>query len=319
VNHLTFAYPFVLAGLVAVPLLLVLYVVSERRRGKVAARFATPALLPNLLPRRPGFRRHVAPLLGLLALAALVAGAARPQRPSTQARKQATVILAIDTSRSMGATDVRPTRLAAAESAARTLVAELPADARVGLVAFTRTARVVTAPTSDRGVIDGAIRGLQLGGGTAVGDAIVTSLGLLPKPPAGSTSPHGAIVLLSDGATTEGKIGPVAAARQAHTAHVPVYTVALGTSSGEIKDPVSGAMVAVPPDAASLAAVARAAGGSTYSTGNASELRAIYDRIGRTVGHLRVEQDLAIAFIGIAGALLLIAAGASLRWFRTLA
>src|SRR6185437_3592945 len=139
-RQVEFAAPLVLLILFALPVALVFYAIHERRQGRTIARFANPALLPNLLPRRASWRRHVAPVILLLALAALVCGAARPQRETTVPRHQATVILLMDTSRSMTATDVKPNRLEAAKAAARTLVSELPDDGRVGIVAFTRVA-----------------------------------------------------------------------------------------------------------------------------------------------------------------------------------
>jgi Ca-activated chloride channel family protein len=324
VRQVQFASPLVLLILFALPLALVLYAIHERRQGRTIARFANPALLPNLLPRRASWRRHVAPVILLLALAALVCGAARPQRQTTVPRRQATVVLVIDSSRSMSATDVKPTRLAAARAAARTLVAALPDDGRVGVVAFTRIPQTLNAPTDDRTVIDGSLRSLTVGGGTAVGDAIVRALGLVAQSQKGVQAPAGgrapaAIVLLSDGSSTEGHVGPLAAARRAKASHVPVYTVSLGTSSGTVVDPGTGKTLPVPPDPASLGAIARAAGGKTYTASTASHLKDVYGRIGRQVGTQVQDQDLSRFFIGGGIALVALAMLASARWFRTLA
>src|SRR5262249_41664495 len=153
-------------------------------------------------------------LVLLVALASLTVGAARPERTVMEPSDQATLVLAIDTSRSMTATDVKPNRLDAAKAAARTVIERLPGDGQVGIVAFTRDVKVLNAPTTDRGVIASSLRSLQIGGGTAVGDAIVQSLKLLGGETAQAANPARAIVVLSDGASTEGKVGPYAAARQ---------------------------------------------------------------------------------------------------------
>ena len=318
----SFRWPIVLVALVAIPLLLAAYALRERRRGARGSRFANPALMPNLVTRTPRWRRHVIPVVLLLALAALVVGAARPQRTVIADRHQTTIILALDTSRSMASTDVKPSRLAAATSAAKTLVAALPVDGRVGVVAFTRKVHVLNTPTDDRSVIDGSLGHLQIGGGTAIGDAIVTSTGLVShdrETQAGTAAndrPTAAIVLLSDGSSTEGKVGPLVAARRAKKAGVAVYTIALGTKGGTIKDPVTGGVTSVAPDPKALAAIAKAGGGKGFSATNAAQLRSIYAGIGKTIGHEPQEQDLGVGFIGLAMLLVLGSTGLSLRWFR---
>lgn len=318
----SFRWPIVLVALAVIPVLLVAYAIREHRRSKRGSRFANPALMPNLVTRTPRWRRHVIPVILLLALAALLVGAARPQRTVIADKRQATIILAIDSSRSMTATDVKPSRLAAARAAAKTLVASLPVDGRVGVVGFTRTVHALNAPTDDRSVIAGSLNHLTVGGGTAIGDAIVTSLGLVTKDQSSQTQtgsadrPTAAIVLLSDGSSTEGKVGPLVAARRAKKAGVVVYTVALGTKGGTIKDPATGGTTPVAPDAAALAAVAKAGGGKGYSATNAAQVARIYAGIGKTVGKEQKEQDLGIGFIGLATLLVLGSSGLSLRWFR---
>jgi len=321
VRQVEFASPLVLLILFLLPAALVLYAIHERRQGRTVARFANPALLPNLLPRRASWRRHVAPVILLLALAALVCGAARPQRETTVPRHQPTVVLVMDTSRSMSATDVKPNRLEAAKAAARTLVSELPDDGRVGIVAFTRVAHALNAPTDDRTVIAGSLRSLQVGGGTAVGDGLVRGLSLVPKPTGGAAQSGrapAAIVLLTDGSSTEGRVSPMQAARMAKARKIPIYTVSLGTPSGSIVDPGTGKTIAVPPDPASLAKIAKAAGGKTFTAQDAGRLKSVYGQIGRTVGTQKKNQDLSRLFIAGGGALALLGFAFSLRWFRTL-
>jgi Ca-activated chloride channel family protein len=218
---LSFAWPVVLLSLLALPALVAGYVALHRRRGREAARFASPDLLPGLLPHRPGWRRHVAPAALLLALAALLVGAARPQRDVERDIRQATVVLAIDSSNSMMAEDVAPNRLEAAKAAARTVVDALPPNGRVGIVSFARAAATLNEPTGDVAVIEASLDALRISGGTAVGDAIVESLGTLEAAAAGdergAAEAQGAIILLTDGADTEGTIEPLAAARRPAT------------------------------------------------------------------------------------------------------
>ncbi|MDX6570089.1 MAG: Ca-activated chloride channel [Gaiellales bacterium] len=314
----TFRWPVVLLCLLLLPLMLIAYAVRERRRARAVARFGNPALMPNLVKSTPRWRRHLIPVVMLLALASLLVGAARPQRPVLADKRAATIVLAIDTSGSMAATDIKPNRLSAARSAARTLVRALPADGRVGVVGFTRSVYVLNAPTADRSVIAGSLNALKISGGTAVGDAIAQSQKLVQadtQKTATPGHPAAAIVLLSDGANTEGKIGPVKAATAANKAGVPVYTVSLGTPAGTIKDS-SGRTISVAPDPKGLAAIAKAGGGQSYTARDAIQLKSIYQHIGKKIGTVQKQQDLGVGFIGLATLLLLGSTGLSLRWFR---
>jgi Ca-activated chloride channel family protein len=306
----TFRWPIVLLCLLVIPLMLIVYALRERRRSRSVARFGNPALMPNLVAATPRWRRHLIPVVMLLALAALLVGAARPQRPVLADKRAATIVLAIDTSRSMSATDIKPNRLAAARAAART---------RVGVVAFTRSVHVLNTPTDDRSVISGSLDALTISGGTAIGDAIAQSQKVVQadtEKSVSSNQPAAAIVLLSDGSSTEGKIGPIAAATAAKKAGVLVYTVSLGTAGGTIKDPVTGGTTSVAPDPKALAAIAKAGGGQSYTARNAIQLKSIYEHIGKKIGTEEKQQDLGVGFIGLATILLLGSTGLSLRWFR---
>jgi Ca-activated chloride channel homolog len=315
----TFRWPIVLLCLLVIPLMLIVYAVRERRRSRSVARFGNPALMPNLVSTTPRWRRHLVPVVMLLALAALLVGAARPQRPVLADKRAATIVLAIDTSRSMSATDIKPNRLAAARAAARTLVTALPDAGRVGVVAFTRSVHVLNTPTDDRSVITGSLEALTISGGTAIGDAIAQSQKLVQadtERAVSSDQPAAAIVLLSDGSSTEGKVGPIAAATAAKKAGVLVYTVSLGTAGGTIKDPATGGTTSVAPDPKALAAIAKAGGGQSYTARNAIQLQSIYEHIGKKIGTEEKQQDLGVGFIGLATLLLLGSTGLSLRWFR---
>src|SRR5215207_6500946 len=163
---MSFDWPLMLLTLLAVPLAIAGYVLLERRRERQAAIFATPALVPNLVLRRPGRLRHVPPALALLALAALATGLARPHATLSVDQEQATVVLAIDTSRSMVATDVPPTRLAVAQDAVRRFLQKLPKEYRVGMVSFAQSASTVLPATANRETALAALRNLRTGDGT---------------------------------------------------------------------------------------------------------------------------------------------------------
>ena len=307
---MTFADPYLLIALVAVPLGLVAYVVFARRGRRTARAAANPALWPNLMPRRPGWRRHVPPVLLLLALASLLVGVARPQALMASDQKQTTVVLAVDSSNSMAAKDVSPSRIAAA----RALLAGLPKNARLGLVSFARDVRVLQAPTEDRAAFGSALAHLSLRGGTTLGAAIDRSVASLR---ASHPARRGrAIIVISDGKSTEGKRSPIAAARAAKAAGVRVFTVSLGTAGGTVTE--QGKTVSVPPDPTTLRRVAATSGGRFYRAKDANALRHAYGDIGSAVRPQKKKRDISFAFVG--GAMALVAAGSllSLAWFRRL-
>jgi Ca-activated chloride channel family protein len=353
---MTFADPILLAGLLIVPAALVAYRLAQRRRSRYAVRFTNVALLENLVARTPAWRRHVPPALYVLAMAALVVALARPSMAVAVPREEATIILTMDVSGSMLATDVSPSRLAAAKEAANDFVDGLAAGVKVGLVAFSTAPRVLVPPTTDRAAIHQGIDDLQARGGTALGDAIVTSLeaaGLdpsasaagpnaMPAPSAdasgspapsdsGSGSPRPsaaagtaeqpviATVLLSDGANSTGELEPLPAAEQAAALGVPIYTIALGTSDGVVTVPDElGVLhtVNVPPDTETLAAIAETTGGRSFEAPSAADLKAIYDHLGSRIGYTTEQREVTQWFA--AAALLMVVAGAGLaaHWFN---
>src|SRR5919197_2470520 len=170
-----FEWPLALGGLVAVPLLIAAYVLRERHRSEFATRFTTPALLPNLVDAAPSWRRHLPLAILLVGLTAMLVGVARPHANVSVKREQATVILAIDTSLSMGADDVRPTRLDAARNTARSFLDKLPDKYRVAIVGFAGRAYVALPPTDDRTLARTALRALHTAEGTSLGDAVALS------------------------------------------------------------------------------------------------------------------------------------------------
>jgi Ca-activated chloride channel homolog len=319
---MSFALPIALVALALVPALLVAYVIVQRRRVKYAMRFTNLALLANVVDRAPRWRRHVPPMLVLASLAALIVAVARPQIAVAVPKKEGTIILAIDRSGSMLATDVSPTRMAAARAAATTFVKGLPKGFKVGLVSFSDQADVVLPPTADHDQAIRALKTLQADNGTALGDAISRSveLGLTTTKASGASGAKPVVLLLSDGASTTGDVDPLTAAEQAAKAHVKVFTVALGTDAGTITVTSGGEarVYRVPPDPTTLAQVAETTGGKFFSAADASSLQSVYSKIGSQVG-TQVEQREVTAALAGAGAVLLLAGSAlSLAWFNRL-
>jgi Ca-activated chloride channel family protein len=315
----SFAAPLFLLLLLLVPLGVLAYAGRERRREAQTARWANPALMPAVVPRRPGWRRHAPVALYAVALAALIVALAKPERTVAVPVEQATVMLATDVSGSMLAQDVRPNRLTAARNAADRMVGRLPDRVRAGLVAFNHNAALVQSPTDDHAAVRAAIRGLQSSGGTATGDAITAALrairaGVRPN----QKRPPAAILLLSDGESTRGR-DELEAAREARRQRVPVYTIGLGTPQGTIEVPHPsgrGTLTEdVPPDLDALRQIARISGGRTFSATAAGELDAIYEQLGSQVAMKDEKREVTAAFAGGALFFVAIAALLSLRWF----
>jgi Ca-activated chloride channel family protein len=319
----SFGAPLVLAGLILIPALIGSYVRHQRHRRHAAAAFASPALLASVAPRRPGWRRHAPMAAFALALAVLIVAAAKPQKTVAVPVQRASIMLATDVSGSMESTDVKPSRLVAARRAARNFINGVPRGVNVGVMAFNGRPRVLQSPTTERADIETALSRLSPSGGTATGDAISAALRVLRQPVGiNKKPPPAAIVLLSDGASTKGR-NPIAAAQEAKRAKIPVYTVALGTPAGTIQVPRPGGAGGtevrhVPPDPDSLAQVARASGGQSFTADNASELKRVYQKLGSQLGTEKRKRQLTSTFAGGALVLLLMGAGMSLAWFGRL-
>lgn len=314
-SGLSFASPWRLLLLLVVVGLAVLYVAFQRRRSAYAVRFTNLELLESVAPKRPGWRRHLTAVVQLLALATLVVAFAGPAHDVKVPRERATVMLAIDTSLSMEATDVRPDRISAAKAAATSFLDDVPDAVNVGLVSFDGQARLHVAPTTDRRAVADAIASLELGEGTAIGSAIDTSLdalGTVPPAPDGAAVPA-AIVVMSDGTTTMGVANEDAAARAVEEG-VPVSTIAFGTDDGTVVIGETNEVVRVPVDPEALAAIADATGGTAYEAATQGQLTDVYATIGSSVGYDTVDEDITEWFV--AGALVgfLAAAGLALAW-----
>ena len=317
---MTFQWPLALIALVLVPLLAALYVLHERRRTKFAARFTTPALLPNLVDASPRWRRHLPLALLLVALTAMVVGVARPHATVNVKREEATVILTIDTSLSMGATDVRPTRLQAARNAARAFLEQIPEKYRVAIVGFSGRAYVALPPTDDRALARSALRSLHTAEGTSLGDAVALGVQLGRRQRASDgTLPPTAIVVISDGAQQSGRTTPAVAATRARSSHIPVYTVLVGTDDGVITVALEGgfqAQLRVPPSPETLRIVALETGGQFFTAPDVRRLRQVYEKLGSRLGHRSESREITDVFAGGSAALLLVGGALSALWFR---
>ena len=322
---MTLLTPWRLVFLVAVALLAVLYLLLQRRRRTYALRFAASDLFDSVAPKRPGLRRHLPAFVFLVSLAVLVVAFAQPARQVRVPRERATVIVAIDVSLSMEATDVEPDRLQAAQAAASRFIDELPPTLNVGIVSFAGTATVLVPPTRDRLPAQQAIDNLRLAESTAIGEAIFTSLDALANAPSDETDelPPARIVLLSEGETTVGR-PDAAAVEAAREAEIPVSTIAFGTEFGTIvyDDPATERTeterIPVPVREDNLRAIADATDGAFFSAASLEELEAVYTDIGSAVGFELVDREITDWFVGGGLVLLALSAGLSLLWFQRL-
>jgi Ca-activated chloride channel homolog len=293
--------------------------VLQARNRHYTVRFTNVDLLATVAPRRPGWRRHLPAAAFVLALVAAVVAWAGPTAPVTVPVERATVVLAIDVSLSMQATDVTPNRIEAATAAALDFLAVVPRELNVGLVTFSGVATIAVPPTTDRDLVAEALRRLQLGERTAIGEAIFASLEAIrtvPVDPGGEPTPA-AVVLMSDGATTAGRPNEVASAAASEEG-VPITTIAFGTDDGTITLPNDPVPIPVPVDRDALRVIADETGGSFFSAVTAQQLEDIYVDIGSSIGFTTEEQDISGWFVGAAVLLLLGTAAMSLAWFSRL-
>jgi Ca-activated chloride channel family protein len=310
-----FEQPLWLWLLVIVAALVVAYVVAQRRRSRYAVRFATLPMLEKVAPRRPGWRRHAPALAFVAAMTVLTIAIARPVTDVRVPRERATVIVALDVSNSMAATDVEPSRLEASKSAAVEFVENLPEQFNVGLVTFAKSATVVTTPSTDHQATVDAIGNLTMSDSTAIGEAVLTSLQSIQNLDDEEDPPPARVVLLSDGGNTAGR-SLDEAAQAATQAGVPVSTIAYGTPEGTVD--INGRTIPVPADGESLQGLADATSGSFYSAESDTELRSVYSDLESSIGWTTEEREITNLVAGIALAAALLAGLASLLWFSRL-
>jgi Ca-activated chloride channel family protein len=317
---MTFQSPLWLLLLLAVAALVGLYVLLQLRRKRYAARFTNVALLGSLVPKRPGWRRHLAFGLVALALAALVVSLAVPSAEVRVPRERATVIMAVDVSLSMKATDIDPTRFQAMQTAAKQFVDVLPARINLGLVSFAGTATTLVPPTTDRAQVRTAIDHLQLAEATAIGEAVFTSLSAIENYQDSLDTPSrdlppARIVLLSDGYNTVGR-DDTQAIDAATSAKVPISTIAFGTDYGTLD--LNGETVPVPVDRATLKKIADETGGSYSQAASAGELEKVYADLGSQIGYTTEPHDISPWFVRAGVFLAFLGAVLSLLWTQRL-
>ena len=296
---MSFQSPLWLLGLLAVLALVGLYVLLQLRRTAYAARFTDVAMLSTLVPKRPGWRRHLSFGLVALALGTLIVSLAQPSTEVRTPRERATVVMTVDVSLSMQAEDVQPSRFQAMQVAAKEFVDVLPERINLGLVAFAGTASALVTPTTDRASVRAAIDNLELAEATAIGDAVFASLTAIENYQAGLDAPSedlppARVVLLSDGYNTVGREASQAI-DAAIAAGVPVSTIAFGTDYGTLD--LNGQNVPVPVDRATLEQIADDTGGSYSEAASAAELEQVYADLGSQIGYVTEPQDISPWFV----------------------
>jgi Ca-activated chloride channel family protein len=344
---MTFLWPHFLWLLALLPLLVLLYLWLLQRKKQLALRYASLSIVREAMGRGPGWRRHVPPVLFLLALGAMLVASSRPYAVVRLPSQNETIMLAMDVSGSMRATDVEPTRLVAAQNAAKAFLAELPRHVKVGIVAFAGTASVVQPATLSREDLVAAIDKFQMQRGTAIGNGIVVSLGELlpdagidlagmtygreraqgtsldarPKAPKKEFVPvapgsfnSGAIILLTDGQRTTG-VDSLEAAKQAADHGVRVFTVGIGTVTGETIG-FEGWSMRVKLDEETLKAIATKTQAEYFYAGNAADLKKVYTALSSRLTMEKKETEVSGLFALGAALLALLSAGLSLLWFN---
>ncbi|MBI5877480.1 MAG: VWA domain-containing protein [Chloroflexi bacterium] len=341
---MSFLWPGMLWFLLVLPVLVALYVWSQRRRSAYAIRYASLSLVKDALGKGPGIKRHIPPALFLLAVAAMIVGLARPESTIIVPRQEGTVILVIDVSGSMQAEDMQPTRMEAAKEAATRFVERQPQGVRIGVVSFTDNAAIVQSPTVDKEPVLSAINRLQPQRGTAVGrglasalDAIfqtnmaqaieapqggrggpgapVTPAPALPKLPPGEYAPA-IVVLLTDGESNVGP-DPVEVARLAADRRVRVYTVGVGSPDGVLLR-IQGRAVRTRLDESTLKQMSDLTDGDYYRASTETDLKNIYDRLGTSTVVRTEKTEITFLFTASAIVVSLLAGMLSLLWFNRL-
>ncbi|MFL6025877.1 MAG: VWA domain-containing protein [Friedmanniella sp.] len=309
VPQLAFLDPERLLILLVIPLLVAGYIFATRRKNRRGMRFTNTSMLDVVVPKQSQWRRHLAVALSLLSLITLTAAFARPKTQVDVPRERATVVLVIDASLSMQATDVQPNRLAAAKQAATQFVQQLPEKYNVSVVSMAGSASILVPPTIAHNTVENAINSIQLQDSTAIGEGIAAGLRALEQAPKDPSKPEsvapGAIVLLSDGYNTVGR-APQQAAAEAKVAQVPVYTIAYGTENGYVD--LDGKREPVPVDHEEMQQVARVSGGEYFSAASADQLKRVYQNIGSEVGYEKADREVTARFAGYGLALAVLAA-----------
>jgi len=308
----SFREPLFLLTLAIVPVVASLAYAARRRGRRYAARFPGVLTIAAVLPRSSRVRRLGPAALFLAALAALAVALARPQATVAVPVERASTVLVMDSSRSMLADDVDPSRLDAAKAAGRSFLDEVPDSLRVGLVGFSTSPHTLRPPTTDRDDVRATIDDLLPDGGTATGDALRASLEMLEGRD-GKRRPPSAVVLLSDGRASTGS-EPLDAAARAARLKIPVHTVALGSDDATVPAPDGRGVLPATPDPEALRDIARQSGGRFFETADSGDLKDVYEELGSQIGTKDEKREITAGFAAGGAVLLLIATGLSLRW-----
>ncbi len=297
-----FESPLALLALLIVPGALAGHVLLQRRRMRYAVRFTNLEVLEGVVVRTSPWRSRLTVLLFVTALAVLCVAVARPTVTTVDARKGSTVVLVVDTSRSMEATDLAPTRLGAAKAAVDRFLDRVPQSVRVGLISFSDEPEVLVPPTTDHRRVRDGVDLLTIGGGTAIGDslALAVKVGRSAGRVVPTARPTSAIVLVSDGSQTRGALTSLGGARRARSANVPVYTIALGTDNATVElrtiDERKQISIA-PPDRDTLAQIATTTRGGYFDAPTAGRLETIYGNLGAAVASVHRRHELTVGFL----------------------
>ena len=309
IAQLAFMAPNRLLILLVIPLLILAYIFASLRKNRRGMRFTNTSMLDVVVPKQSQWRRHLAVALSLLSLITLTAAFARPKTQVDVPRERATVVMVIDASQSMQATDVKPTRLDAAKQAAIEFVSKLPEKYNVSVVSMAGSCAILVPPTTAHYTVENAINSIQLQDSTAIGEGITTALRALQQAPKDRDNPNsiapGAIVLLSDGYNTSGR-APQQAAAEAKAAKVPVYTIAYGTENGYVD--LEGKREPVPVDHDEMKRIAAATSGEYFAAATADQLKKVYENIGSDVGYEKADREVTARFAGYGLALAVLAA-----------
>ena len=285
------------------------YIFASRRKNRRGMRFTNTSMLDVVVPKQSQWRRHLAVALSLLSLITLTAAFARPKTQVDVPRERATVVVVIDASLSMEATDVNPDRLSAAKQAAVAFVKSLPEKYNVAVVSMSGNPNILVPPTLAHNTVENAINTIKLQESTAIGESIITALRALEQAPKDPANPEaiapGAIVMLSDGTNTAGR-APQQAAAEARAAKVPIYTIAYGTENGYVD--LDGKREPVPVDHELMQEIAELSGGKYFSAATPDQLKTVYNNIGSQVGYEKADLEVTARFAGYGLAFAVLAA-----------
>jgi Ca-activated chloride channel family protein len=309
IAELAFLSPNRLLILLVIPLLVLAYILAMHRKNRRGMRFTNTSMLDVVVPKQSQWRRHLAVALSLLSLITLTAAFARPKTQVDVPRERATVVVVIDASLSMEATDVQPNRLAAAKQAAIDFVKSLPPKYNVAVVSLSGNPNVLVPPTIAHNTVENAINTITLQESTAIGEGIITAMRALEQAPKDPSNPKaiapGAIVMLTDGTNTAGR-SPQQAAAEAKNAKVPIYTIAYGTENGYVD--LDGKREPVPVDHELMREIARISGGEYFAAATPDQLKKVYTNIGSEVGYEKADREVTARFAGYGLALAVLAA-----------